>query len=268
MSGDIRVRGKHEPLIADELFQSVQERLNGKSSPHKQLSEDFPLRGIVKCGRCERNLTAGWAKGRTERYARYWCWTKDCKAIGISRDDLEQKFVALLGMLEPVAELIARLPEIAAREWETRKTRIATDAKMLSSKLADQTTLNQKLIRAKLNGEISQEDFDTMKASIKAETERIQEQISALDSERSTVQDLMQQAQMQMIDLPNTWKNGNVNQRQELAKGFFPEGLFLSPESLFFEPRKSSLTDLYSWLLEAQPSGKPLDSYVGVPDGI
>ena len=35
-----------------------------------------------------------------------------------------------------------------------------------------------------------------------------------------------------------------------------------------FEPRKSSLTDLYSWLLEAQPSGKPLDSYVGVPDGI
>ena len=107
-----------------------------------------------------------------------------------------------------------------------------------------------------------------MKASIKAETERIQEQISALDSERSTVQDLMQQAQMQMIDLPNTWKNGNVNQRQELAKGFFPEGLFLSPESLFFEPRKSSLTDLYSWLLEAQPSGKPLDSYVGVPDGI
>ena len=268
VSGDIRVRGKHEPLIADELFQSVQERLNGKSSPHKQLSEDFPLRGIVKCGRCERNLTAGWAKGRTERYARYWCWTKDCKAIGISRDDLEQKFVALLGMLEPVAELIARLPEIAAREWETRKTRIATDAKMLSSKLADQTTLNQKLIRAKLNGEISQEDFDTMKASIKAETERIQEQISALDSERSTVQDLMQQAQMQMIDLPNTWKNGNVNQRQELAKGFFPEGLFLSPESLFFEPRKSSLTDLYSWLLEAQPSGKPLDSYVGVPDGI
>ena len=45
-----------------------------------------------------------------------------------------------------------------------------------------------------------------MKASIKAETERIQEQIAAVDSERSSIQDLIQQAQMQMIDLPDTWK--------------------------------------------------------------
>jgi site-specific DNA recombinase len=87
-NGTDRVRGKHEPLITEELFQSVQDRLNGKSAPHKALSEDFPLRGFVRCARCGKNLTAGWAKGRKERYARYWCWTPKCRAVGVAKDVL------------------------------------------------------------------------------------------------------------------------------------------------------------------------------------
>jgi hypothetical protein len=224
VSRETRVKGQHEPLVSQELFDAVQDKIAGKSSPHKRVNEDFPLRGIVRCARCGRKLTAGWAQGRSEKYARYWCWTKDCKAIGISRDDLESKFIALLGMMEPLTELIAKLPEIAASQWEARKERIAADAKSLKNKLADLDTLNRSLIMAKLKNEISQEDFDLMKASIKADTEKIQQQILALDSESSTIHDLIQQAQVQIIDLPNTWKNANINQRQELTAGFFPEG--------------------------------------------
>jgi len=88
-----------------------------------------------------------------------------------------------------------------AREWEARKGRIAKDSEVLSRRLAEQTTLNQKLIRAKLQGEISAEDFQTFKASITAETARINEQITALDAERSTMQDLCQQAEVQTLDL-------------------------------------------------------------------
>jgi DNA invertase Pin-like site-specific DNA recombinase len=56
-----KLRGNHDPLVSDELFQSVQDRLNGKARPHKRLNEDFPLRGIVRCAKCGANVTAGWA---------------------------------------------------------------------------------------------------------------------------------------------------------------------------------------------------------------
>jgi nitric oxide reductase activation protein len=145
-------------------------------------------------------------------------------------------------MLHPTEELIAMLPEIAARQWASRNERIGKDAEMLSKRLIEQRTLNQKLIAAKLNGEITAEDFQTMKASIAKETERINTQIATLDSEKNTLQDLMQQAQAQLIDFVGAWRKGSLNQRQELALGLFPEGLAYSHKNKFFEPQNTELT--------------------------
>jgi hypothetical protein len=163
VSGEDRVRGTHEALISDATFERVQDRLNGKSSPHKALSEDFPVRGVGRCAECGKKLTAGWAKGRKERYARYWCWTKGSGAVGASRDTLEGQFVGLLVRMQPTAELLAQLPELAAREWETRKGRIAKEAEALSKRLTTQRTLTQKIVMAKLNGELSGDDFEVVK---------------------------------------------------------------------------------------------------------
>ncbi len=145
--------------------------------------------------------------------------------MGVSRDELEGQFLALLKLMEPTAQLIAMLPVIAAREWETRKARIAKDAEQLSKRLADQTTLNQQAIRSKISGEISAEDFQLIKANIATEEARIKEQINALDSERSAMQDLIQQAQAQSLDLVAAWRNGSTSQKQELVRGFFPHGV-------------------------------------------
>ena len=48
--------------------------------------------------------------------------------------------------------------------------------------------------------------------------------------------DLLQQTQNEAVDLVGAWQKGNVNQRQELATAFFPEGLVFSHERGFFEP--------------------------------
>jgi len=134
---------------------------------------------------------------------------------------------------------------------------------VLSRRLAEQTTLNQKLIRAKLQGEISAEDFQTFKASITGETARINEQIIALDAERSTMQDLCQQAEVQTLNLVLAWERANANQRQELVRGLFPEGLHFSHEKKFFEP--AMIRDMQLRWLESFLAGKDDDSLVGVP---
>ena len=186
----------------------------------------------------------------------------------MSRDELEAQFKGLLSLMGPTAEFLAQMPVIAAREWEARKGRIAKDSEVLSRRLAEQTTLNQKLIRAKLQAEISDEDFQTFKASITAETARINEQIIALDAERSTMQDLCQQAEVQTLDLVLAWQRANANQRQELVRGLFPEGLHFSHEKKFFEPANTVIRDMQLRWLEKFLAGKDDFSLVGVPDGI
>jgi len=73
---------------------------------------------------------------------------------------------------------------------------------------------------------------------------KIDNQISALDSERSAMQDLMRQANLQVLDLATAWQNGTVNQKQELAKGLFPDGLAFSDEKKFFEPANTEIRDM------------------------
>jgi hypothetical protein len=60
--------------------------------------------------------------------------------------------------------------------------------------LAEPKTLNQSAVKARVKGEVGQEDFDLIKEEIAKETEAIQIQINALDSEKSTMDELMQQA--------------------------------------------------------------------------
>lgn len=72
VSGAVRAKGTHEPIVSQQLFDKVQDILSGKRSvPHKAQNDDFPLPGFVKCSRCGKPLTAGWSRGRSQRYARF-----------------------------------------------------------------------------------------------------------------------------------------------------------------------------------------------------
>ena len=258
VSGDLRARGNHEPIISEELFDAVQKRLKGKGSSHKQLNEDFPLRGVARCAKCGKLLTGGWVKGRSDRYARYWCWTSGCRAIGISRDDLHRQFVGLLSLMEPTAELLAQLPGRIAAQWRARNERIAADEKRLTARLADQAALNQKAIVAKVNNEISAEDFDIVKQSIADEKSRLDAALNTLESERRTMEEMLKQAEVQAVDLVGAWERGNVNQRQELARAFFPEGLVFSHELKFFEPANRVITEMFMRFLDGiREAGAP-----------
>jgi len=50
------------------------------------------------------------------------------------------------------------------------------------------------------------------------------------------VEGLIAEAQRDFVDLVKTWKNGGVQQRQELAFSLYLEGLRHSPETKNFEP--------------------------------
>jgi site-specific DNA recombinase len=262
-NGDTRVRGAHDALITDDIFEHVQARLKGHV-PHEIERDDFPLRGFVRCARCSKNLTAGWVTGRNQKYSRYWCWTKGCRAVTLRAEKLEGSFRTLLGIIQPDAHLLASLPTLAARSWDQRKERIALDARFLARRLEDQTTLNEKTIKAKLLGELNEDDFKVMKASIQTETQRVEAQIAALDEEGSSMSQLMAQTDEEIINFGKSWELAVPTRKREIQTALFPEGLAYDPESFLFCPANASLMQLLTDVLEDMGVTKNF----GVPDGI
>ncbi|MFZ3188871.1 MAG: recombinase family protein, partial [Candidatus Sulfotelmatobacter sp.] len=100
VSGENKVKGLHQPLVTQTLFDDVQDALAGKTSApvvHKKVNSEFPLKGFVMCSGCGKKLTAGFVKGRKEKYPRYWCWNTTCTVrVSASREEIESAFVGIL----------------------------------------------------------------------------------------------------------------------------------------------------------------------------
>ena len=115
---------KHKGLITMETFRVIQERLAGKSKTpaRADLDADFPLRGVIACAKCGHPMGAGWTGGRSKEYPYYFCQNKKCELgrKSIPRDEVEERFEALLHKLSPSSDLVALATDIFRTTWDSR----------------------------------------------------------------------------------------------------------------------------------------------------
>ncbi|MGB7929581.1 MAG: recombinase family protein, partial [Terriglobales bacterium] len=61
------VKSLHDPIVSQEIFETVQRVLSGRkllSAPKRKYNPAFPLKHFVKCGTCGTPLTGGMNKGK------------------------------------------------------------------------------------------------------------------------------------------------------------------------------------------------------------
>ena len=81
-------------------------------------------------------------------------------------------------------------------------------------------------------------------------------QLAALDAETATMQGLLEETQNNIVDLVKAWRNGNAQQRQELAFSLYPEGLVYSRELRYFEPRNVFLMQAMREMIDGVLAGE------------
>lgn len=90
LTGGVPVPGRWGPLVSSSVFDRVQGILTGTAQqvPRHRTREEFPLRGWVRCGICERPMTASFSRGKSgKRYPYYHCPT--CRGQRASLLDFE-----------------------------------------------------------------------------------------------------------------------------------------------------------------------------------
>ena len=114
-------QGKHEPLISKDLFEEVQQKLNGGHSPY-QNKHFTELRGKIFCGSCKKTVT--W-----ERQKGVWYGAcKQCKAQlattkqYIRQEDLEDDLLGHIASIAPNNDRVLEILKKALKESHSEES--------------------------------------------------------------------------------------------------------------------------------------------------
>jgi site-specific DNA recombinase len=257
------VQGLHTPIVDRITFDRVQAILDGKklkAAKKNKHNSAFPLKPFVRCETCGRPLTGGFAKSHTGRtYPRYWCPTTACH-VGISREELESRFVDLLGRLSPRAEAMVEFPKIAARVWEESQGDAQANAKKISAQLDKLKVMKKKLLASYLEGKVPEDDYQEATADYSRQITDLERQLRELTEISSSTEAFVSFAELQLSDLSGLWKAANDDQRRRVQTILFRDGLAYSPKSKSLNPDNSTL---FSVLTEMNPENLRLASPTG-----
>jgi site-specific DNA recombinase len=216
-------------LVSREIFDRVQALLDGKQpllAPRQRNNPDFPLRNFVRCGRCDRPLTASWSTGRNNRYGYYRCQDQVCRAVNVRREDMERLFVDFLGELQPKSEYLRLFGEIIIDVWKQKQEQAtvlhgASQRHLRELKECKQRLLEAFVYRREIDRVTYQEQLDKLNEEIAfAEINERDTRMDELD-----VQTALSQGEFLLLNAPRLWMESSLEQKQRLQEIFFPQGV-------------------------------------------
>lgn len=208
--------------------------------PRSVMREDFPLRQFIQCAECGKHLTGGIVK---KKFPYLWCYNKACKAVFVPNQRLELEFRRLLGMFEPAMEYLDKMAVISASRFEVEQEQLKQTSRSLSIRLAEQKQLNAQAIAAKVQGEISDEDFEALKASLSEQITEIEKSLLMVESKKKRLSDVKNQKSLKDVRFVQIWDGATLQGKVNLQKALFPAGLYYDPKKGYLNSRNQAVMD-------------------------
>lgn len=239
------IKGIHEPLVSEELFDDVQDILNGrkrKALNHKHGSkEEFPLRGNLLCKQCGRLLTASTSKGNGGLYQYYHC-TNRCKERFHS-DEVNKLFQQELekdqankNSIDYNRAVLKHFLNIDSGD-KTKKT----------EQLQGEINRNKERIsvaRQKvLDGVWDDEDFKETKQLCQPVIERLERELAKLTQVDSTIEDQVEFCTQFFTNLPEYYESADLMLKRQIIGLIYPEK-FVFQNNSFQTTRKHAAIPL------------------------
>lgn len=241
--------GHHKAIISLETFEKNQKIL--KKEPlmvkvRKDMSEDFPIRGLVYCDHCNGHLTAAFSK---KIFPYYICHNKACEFYGksIPKNIIEAGFLAVLQKNTLKTEIDALVGVVFDRVWDQ-------EIRSVEALKANKTKERQELDKMAI--ELTKAMFDAKTTQTKNLFERqlddVAKRIEELDAELENKIDLsipyrtaLNKA-TELLKYPyNIWQTMNVTEQHRLFFFIFEEKLPYNQITGYRTDKISSISALF-----------------------
>lgn len=220
------VKGMHESIISESLFNDVQDAINGRKrmAKAKVHSPDFlPLRGFIRCSKCDRMLCGSASKGRNGYYHYYHCSSAcGCRYKAELANEL---FIEGLQEFVVTAELAPLYSEVIIDTYKSQHNARENHSGLL--KEIDE--FNGRIRKARellLSGDIDGADFKIVKSESEAAIEKLEVRLSeALVAKRAyvNVEPIVKTAIERLTRIDDIYCKSNTCDKRTLIGSMYPE---------------------------------------------
>lgn len=221
-------KGKHEPLVGEEIFLRVNGIVNGNPHGWKMLQEnnEMSLKASIRCGKCDRLLTAYPQKGK---YIYYKCPNNGC-CVNISNKKLHQLFEMELSKFTLDEKLIPAIKSQIENTYRLLNEHDTAREKPMKDEL---THLKNELEKMEFNlavGKVSQEIYARHSASHLQKIKAIENELKNLFQDTSNLAFYLNNIVSNVGNLLKMWQNLDYTGKVRLQKLIYPNGLAYMPE--------------------------------------
>jgi len=221
------VAGQHQPLISDKMFAEVQNILDGRTriiKPKILSIENLPLRGFLKCPKCERMLTGSASRGKMGNYYYYYHCSSSCGAR-FKAESVNDIFIKQLRYISPKAGMLDVFIQAFISNFNKQvKTQNGEKANIIK----EIDILNKRYQNALIknsDGEMADDDFQEIKKLTKGKIEKLENQLNDLTSIGVEIKDLVGSALKKLANIDRRYENGNVEEKRVVLSSMFPDFL-------------------------------------------
>ena len=187
---EIIVNGIHTPLVTEELFDRVQDILDGKRKHKPKLTKpikpEFYLRKHLVCPICGRSITGAFSTGGSgQKYPYYFC-PESGKHLRMSADKVNSKFIEYIHSLRPKDSTIDLYMNIVNDLRKDELQEVNNEIKKLRNELTEIERKIDQIDDRYLDGRMCDEDYHRMLNRQKTNKQKIQDRIDILKTPNCT----------------------------------------------------------------------------------
>ena len=246
------VRGRFDPIVTDETFESVQFVLRrGDSGKRKLLRKhpDFPLRWFMKCGVCGLPLTGCWSQGRSQKYPYYRCRSRTCSFGNVRKEHLEGAFLEFLTLLKPSASEALDFRRTLLSAWGEQVARRGRSIQSLTESARGLKTKQRQLRQAFIYDSIIDRDvFEDESTKLAEEMLEISAAIDLLERTPESITRLVDRAVKVLLVCDTRWRAGDITVKSRVQAALFPDGVCYSKTGGVRTALSSNPFNMYSAL--------------------
>lgn len=259
------VKGQHIPMVTEEQFYRVQAILDGRnrSTPLSvrkgRDNTDFPLRRIVRCSKCGAPFTGAWSRGRSVRYAYYFCRNR-CIQSSIPIDDVVNYLKEFLKKTSPTKEGLELYINRLTNTYNQRKSKLNKAKIAADEELEKLKSLRQALVEKNLAGIYSDDIFREQNAAI--ENKIVSAQAAKNDAliDQYDISKITDFIRTKLSDLSLTYEDSKtLSQIRCLLGSIFLSGMIWGYPGI----SNREISPIYQAILDTTPNHVP----VGDPTG-
>jgi len=215
-------------LNDESTFYKVQDILEGRKknlpSSFKTIRDEFPLRGILICPKCGKQLTASSSKGKMgKRYPYYHCG-KGCKERQ-KAERVNQAMIELIHLLQPTPNAIKLFSQITREKLKESNTAGKSELDKINKEIAKQKQRISNARALMLDGEIDSTEFKSMRIQIEEKITQLTCELNNVTSGIHNIGSKIDEATDIISNLGKAYLHSETAIKRRIVSSIFPAGL-------------------------------------------